>query len=143
MCTTERLAPQGRIPQLVELGTFPNQYPSLARHGIAAARQSKDESLYKMSVRIRARAIQRAGELLKEIKRERTPEGTWASSGRASAEEAAGLSSHQRKSALRVANVPSDQFERAVESNNPPSIGRFAERGTLSTGRLAANRHLR
>ena len=44
--------------------------------------------------------------------------------------DAAGLSEHQRKTAARVANIPADEFEAAVESDNPPTIEDLAERGT-------------
>jgi hypothetical protein len=40
-----------------------------------------------------------------------------------------GLSEHQRKTALRVANVPGEEFERAVESDQPPTVTALAERG--------------
>jgi hypothetical protein len=46
---------------------------------------------------------------------------------RQSAASSAGLSVHQRKTALRVANVPEAEFEAAVESENPPSIPKLAE----------------
>lgn len=34
----------------------------------------------------------------------------------------AGMSDHQRKQALRVANVPEDDFERQTESDSPPTV---------------------
>ena len=48
---------------------------------------------------------------------------------RESAAEAVGLSEHQRKTMLRVANVPAEEFERQVESDEPPTIGELAEQG--------------
>lgn len=46
------------------------------------------------------------------------------------AAEAAGLSRHQMKQALRVAHVPDDVFETLVESDNPPPITALARLGT-------------
>lgn len=100
------------------------------------ARQSRDDSLYKMSIRIQTRATRRCGELLKQI----AP-----APGRPSAENKgdappnlsrttvardAGLSDDQRKTALRVAAVPKADFERQVESDNPPTVTKLAEQGT-------------
>lgn len=39
------------------------------------------------------------------------------------------LSERQRKTALRVANVPRDIFEEMVETDRPATITEFAERG--------------
>lgn len=39
------------------------------------------------------------------------------------------MSPHQAKQALRVANVPADDFERQVESANPPTISALALQG--------------
>jgi hypothetical protein len=44
----------------------------------------------------------------------------------AQAGKAAGLSRHQIKQAVRVANVPEEEFERLVESDSPPSISTLA-----------------
>lgn len=93
-------------------------------------RQAKDESLYKMAVRIRARAIRRAGELLAQVEQGRGPEGRYRPSGQAAIAEKAGLSIRQRQTALRVASVPAPSFERQVESDRPPSITRLAKQGT-------------
>jgi len=86
------------------------------------ARQANDDSMHKMADRIQARAIRRCGTLLKEIEPatganlpnvER--EGALPY-GRTQAATDAGLSEHQRKTALRVANVPESAFEAAVIS---------------------------
>ncbi len=100
------------------------------------AKQSDDESLYKAAVRIRSRAIRRCGELLREIepgKAGRPNEKLGVASppiSRASAAREAGLSRDQKKTALRVANVPQEEFEALVESNSPPTATELAERGT-------------
>jgi hypothetical protein len=101
------------------------------------AKQADDETLLNFSKRIKARAIRRVGELYNEIEPQpgtRTDleprEGDLPKLTRDSVATAAGLSEHQRKTAARVANVPAEEFEAAVESDNPPTIEDLAERGT-------------
>lgn len=48
---------------------------------------------------------------------------------RTQAAQDAGLSEHQRKTALRVANVPDSEFESAVDSDNPPTVTELARMG--------------
>jgi len=76
------------------------------------AKQADDKSLQCMAERIRARAIDRCGELLREIEPRpgtRTDLQPSATSGtRLQAAEDAGLSKRQAVTALRVANVPRD-----------------------------------
>ena len=95
------------------------------------ARQSQDKEMEKTAMRIRARAVQRCGQLLKEIEkvRDRTPEGTYLPSGRKHAAIEAGLSSDQTKAAIRVANVPPDSFEQQVENDPPATVTALAEQG--------------
>ncbi len=66
--------------------------------------------------RIQARAIRRCGELLKQIEPARGHENgrVPTSSGEAAK---AGLSEHQRKTALRVASIPDQEFHDAVEAD--------------------------
>ena len=47
-----------------------------------------------------------------------------------SAADKSGLSERQRKNALRVANLPTEEFEAAVESPHPPTVTELAARGT-------------
>jgi hypothetical protein len=77
--------------------------------------------------RIQARAIRREGELFKQIEPakggdrrsdQRDAEGPLMS--RKVAAEAAGISPRQMKTAIRVANLDPDEFEAAVESEEPP-----------------------
>jgi hypothetical protein len=103
------------------------------------AKQAHDTTLRKMADRIQARAIRRCGELLKQIKPARGANqniraGTGPKAGRKQAAADAGLSARQRKTALRVANVPKAEFEKAVESPNPPTVGAPIPSG-LSTRR--------
>lgn len=44
----------------------------------------------------------------------------------------AGLSENQQKTALRVASVPAKEFEKAVESDTPPTVTQLAEQGKKS-----------
>lgn len=102
------------------------------------AKQADDDELMKMATRIRDRAIRRAGELLKQIEPSKggRPSETRGATGpsfepssRKEAGEAAGMSDRQIKTAIRVANVPDEQFEKQVESKNPPTVTALAEQG--------------
>jgi hypothetical protein len=83
-----------------------------------------------MADRIQARAVRRAGELLKEIEPARGANQNIRDGAgpnvitREQAAADAGLSERQRKTALLVANIPESEFERAVESADPPTITR-------------------
>jgi hypothetical protein len=102
------------------------------------AKQSEDKSLLTMAVRIQARAIRRCGELLKEIQPASGGDrGNGATGGRppiaatrTQVAQEAGLSSHQQKTAIRVANVEPTHFESLVESEAPPTVTKLAEIGT-------------
>lgn len=76
------------------------------------AKQAKDETLQRYAERIKARAITRCGELLKAIEpasgAHMKKEGAHPFLTREQAADDAGLSEHQRKTALRVANVDPD-----------------------------------
>jgi hypothetical protein len=104
------------------------------------ARQSKDTDLRKMADRIQARAVDRCGELLKQI-----PNGSGGDrhsnsfkndsrvtfeSPRQQAAHKAGLSTPQATTAIRVHNVPRDMFETMVEGDNPPTVKKLAQIGT-------------
>ena len=102
------------------------------------AKQAEDDELLKQCTRIKARAMQRCGELLKEIGpkkggRPKTGADTDThSSVRKKAADAAGLSPRQAVTAVRVANVPAQEFERQVESEAPPTVTELARQGTRS-----------
>lgn len=98
------------------------------------AKQADDDSLQRYAERIRARAIRKCGELLKQIERGpgKPPKqngGDAPTITRASAARDAGLSRDQKITALRVASVPEADFEAAVEADEPPTITELAERG--------------
>lgn len=103
------------------------------------ARQAKDETLRKYADRIKARAIARCGELLRAIppaNGERTDiepqDGSVQRLTREQAARDAGLSERQRKTALRVANVPTSLRDELIESEDPPTITELAELGKQS-----------
>jgi hypothetical protein len=103
------------------------------------AKQAKDNSLHQLALRIQARAVRRCGELLKQVEPAQGGDrGNSATGGRPpvgsrkAAAESAGLSEHQRKTALRVATIPAEDFDYAVESQDPPTITELAEQGTVS-----------
>lgn len=100
------------------------------------AKQANDDELMKMSIRIRDRAIRRAGELLKQIEPKHGANQNIRAGDlpkvetRAEVAASAGLSSHQAKTAIRVANIPAEQFDRLVDSPTPPTVTKLAELGT-------------
>lgn len=130
-----------------ECQKWANQAEALASY----ARQMGDDELRKMADRIQARAIARAGAILKEIEARHTGRpkklGTVADPNfdpaaffenpisilgpitRKQAATDAGLSERQRKTALRVANIPEREFEEAIDSEDPPTVTELAERG--------------
>jgi hypothetical protein len=108
------------------------------------ARQAKDETLERYCTRIKARAIRREGELLKRVpdaskrgfnQHSEAQEGDLPRLTRTNLAEAAGISEHQRKQALRVANVPGDEFECAIERERPATVSELAKLGTSPRAR--------
>ncbi len=113
-----------------ECQTWANKAEALASY----AKQADDDTLRKQADRIQARAIRRCGELLKTFNtgpqggRPKNDDGTDTVSQRQAASDA-GLSERQRVTAVRVANVPSQDFETAVDSEAPPTVTKLAEMG--------------
>jgi hypothetical protein len=99
------------------------------------ARQANDLTLLHHAQRIQGRAVRRCGELLKAYdgrpdNAERQKEGDHRlPPTRSDAAREAGLSEHQAKTAVRVANIPAQAFERAVESETPPTVTALADMG--------------
>jgi hypothetical protein len=98
------------------------------------AKQADDEALQNFALRIKARAIRRAGELLKTFqnqagKRSVVTDTTVSQRGAAAG---AGMSKRQEVTAARVANIPTKDFEAAVESERPPTVTRLALLGKTS-----------
>ena len=106
------------------------------------AKQAGDDSLRKMADKIQARAIRRCGQLLGEIEanqggRPTKLGGAPPQVSRSQAAREAGMSREQKQTALRVANVPTDTFEAAVESDDPPTVTALAHQGRrVSTAHL-------
>jgi len=100
------------------------------------AKQADDKEMEKTAQRIRARAVRRCGELLKEIEKgsgknhgEKGGEPPLSPTRKQAAADA-GLSPDQAKDSIRVANVPEESFEEQLESDSPPTITNLAEQGT-------------
>lgn len=101
----------------IKSGLFLGETAALASYG----RQSEDDKLEKTALRIRARAIRRCGELLKEYdgrpdNAAKQSDGTGTLISKRDAAREAGLSKRQQDTAVRVANVPEADFEEQVES---------------------------
>lgn len=103
------------------------------------ARQSEDLELEKMAARIRARAMRRAGELLKQIEpatgknnqyQQVKGDGGDSFQSRTEVAKRAGMSERQQVTAVRVANIPERDFAAQVESANPPTLTELARQGT-------------
>lgn len=128
---TKALAECSRIDECKD---WANKAEALASY----ARQSKDDSLRKMADRIQARAIRRCGELLKQVEQKQGANQNIQDGAvpkvltRTDAAQEAGLSERQRKTALRVANIPQPVFEAAIESEAPPTVTQLAEQGKQS-----------
>lgn len=104
------------------------------------ARQAKDESLFRTAQRIQARAVRRCGELLKQIP---SASGTRTdlqphdgAVTRLGAAQEAGLSERQKVTALRVASVPENDFDRRIEGPEPPTVTTLAQLGTVPRTRI-------
>jgi predicted transcriptional regulator len=110
------------------------------------ARQADDDGLRKLADRIQARAVRRCGELLKQLDGRQGQNLPAAKSGgaptfslsRRDAAKQAGLSKDQQVTAVRVANVPAEQFEQAIDSDKPPTVTALAEIGKQSRPAPAA-----
>jgi len=100
------------------------------------AAQAKDDTLERMARRIRARAIRRSGELLSQFdaRGKDSPKsmGTHTFSSQRHAAEQAGLSKHQKDTAVRVASVSAEDFDAMVEGESVATITALAERGKRS-----------
>ena len=102
------------------------------------AKQSQDKEMEKTAMRIRARAVRRCGELLKEVEKASGKSNRFAKVKKAGGglfysreTEAgkAGISPRQAKDAIRVSNVPQSSFDEQIESDDPPTITKLAEQG--------------
>jgi hypothetical protein len=104
------------------------------------AKQSDDPTLHNFATRIQARAVRRCGELLKTFQQNKGGDrkspnqraGDHPLISQREAAAGAGLSVHQEKQAVRVANVPAKDFTSAIESEHPATVTRLAELGKTS-----------
>jgi hypothetical protein len=99
------------------------------------AKQANDDELEQLSKRIRARAIRRAGELLHAIEpanganQNITDAADHKVFTRTDAAREAGMSDRQQKNAVRVANIPRQDFDKQVDQPKPPTISQLAQQG--------------
>lgn len=101
------------------------------------AKQADDKEMERVAQRIRARAIRRCGQLLKEIEKGRGGQpshktnstGGGTPTSRKTAAAQAGMSKDQAVQSIRVANVSDSDFDAQVDSDNPPTITSLAEQG--------------
>ena len=96
------------------------------------AKQADDKEMERTAMRIRARACRRCGVLLQEFEKAKNQHDAASRSAptRTQAATQAGLSKDQAVNAIRVANVPKEDFEKQVESEEPPTVSNLAEQGT-------------
>jgi hypothetical protein len=89
----------------------------------------------KVVPRIQARAIRRCGELLRTVPvasgAHMKQEGAHPFLTREQVATDAGLSEHQRKTALRLTAIPEQDFVAQIESDKPPTITALAKQGTV------------
>ena len=112
------------------------------------AKQTNDETMMKLAKRIQVRAYRRMGQLLKQFDgrggdgsnqynkgAKRMPDQPFSKTQKEVAQNA-GISKEQTKTAVNLANIPHDEFEKEVEKGNMPSITELRERGKnkINTG---------
>ena len=110
----------------------------------AYATMRDDKTMHNLALRIQLRAERRCGELLRQVEPAQGGDRGNAATGgrppigsRKAAADHAGLSEHQRKTALRVAAVPEVEFNRQVESERPPTVTRLADQGRTQRALVA------
>lgn len=99
------------------------------------AKQAKNEEMVRAAKRIQGRAIRKCGELLREIEAKHTgrpPEiirevNLPNLETRKQVARDSGLSSHQQKTAVRVAAIPGAKFNELIEQPSPPTVTKLAE----------------
>ena len=92
-------------------------------------RMSRDKENAARCERIRARAVDRAGEFQGKKQTGFRVSSSEEKTGSYAAGKAAGMTEKQIDEAIAVNKVPRDQFERQVESDNPPTVSELARQG--------------
>jgi hypothetical protein len=108
--------------RLDEVADWSNKLEAMA----AYAKTAQNTEVFRLAIRIRARALRRCGEMLKEIPdtnrgRPKIHESDTRITRAAAAEEA-GLTPWRKTQALRVVEVPADEFADVVENEHPARI---------------------
>lgn len=117
--------------KLDEVRDWGNKAEALASY----AKMADDQLLFNMAIRIKARAVRRCGEMLKEIegrggdRSKGKGSHTSAQKTRREVAEHSGISRHQQVTAVRVAAVPEEDFEAAIEAETPATITKLADMG--------------
>jgi hypothetical protein len=119
--------------RLDECNEWADKFAALASY----ARQADDPELENMARRIRARAVRRMGQLLREYDgrggdRSKNVTAPNFAPTRRQAARAAGISQTQQVTAGRVANIPLQSFNAYVESPRPPGTALLAQLGKRS-----------
>jgi predicted transcriptional regulator len=130
-----------RLERIDECQDWADKMAAMASY----AKQADDKTLLETAIRIQGRAIKRCGQLMREMTPDRgqnaegrspgRPKKNGADNGtitRSQAARAAGLSKRQQNTAIQVSNIPDAEFERLVESDNPPTVTELAKIGTKS-----------
>jgi hypothetical protein len=98
------------------------------------AKMADDDSLRQLADRIQARAVRRMGELYKSFnaqgqRTDKLIDGAVNKLSQKEVRESAGISERQAATAVRVANVPAEKFEAAIEQPKPATVTALAEMG--------------
>jgi hypothetical protein len=129
---------EGRLSQVKTLAEYTrvDECAKWSKKALALAsyaKQMRDEAMLEMARKIRARAIQRGGELLELEKRAKAGRPKIGATTRTNLQEAvaqAGLTPAEARTMINVARVPADQFEALVERPKPATVTQLADEGT-------------
>ncbi len=116
--------------KLDECKDWADKAAALASYG----KQSNDDRIRKYGLRIQARAVRRAGELLKQFNAAgtRNDQPIAHKDKRLTQRQAAeryGISPKRERTAIRVANILDEDFEAAVDSEHPSTVTALTEQG--------------
>jgi hypothetical protein len=113
---TEACAALMRCDQVDECAEWANRAAAIASY----ARQARDETLKAHAARIQARAVRRMGELLQAVPPVKGRPASAGVASRSAAARAAGIPKIHKDTALATARIPAAEFERLIESDDPP-----------------------